>query len=100
MTVDNKKDLKLNTQTLVNENEQTKDNEHCNISNNNSNQDSIEPQTPEKNHNCTPTKLMITLIVVLNSKTCSTRNCPPTSAIILIKLAPAINTECLYDLKY
>ena len=59
MTVDNKKDLKLNTQTSVNENEQTKDNEHCNISNNNSNQDSIEPQTPEKNHNCTPTKLMI-----------------------------------------
>jgi hypothetical protein len=59
MTVDNKKDLKLNTQTSPNENEQTKDNDNCNISNNNSNQDSIEPQTPEKNHNCTPTKLMI-----------------------------------------
>ena len=60
MTIETKKDLKLNTQTSSNETKQTNEVDHCNISNNNSNKDSIEPQqTPEKNNNCTPTKLMI-----------------------------------------
>ena len=42
----------------------------------------------------------MTLIVVVKLNTCSTKNCPPTNAIILIKLAPIIKTECLYVAKY
>ena len=41
----------------------------------------------------------MTLNVVRNSKICSTTNCPPTNAIILIKLAPKIKIECLYVTK-
>ena len=70
MTIDNKKDLKLNAQTISSsEDRPTKEFDRSNISSNNSNKDSIEPQqTPEKKNNCTPTKLMINKL--LSPKTC------------------------------